>query len=89
LKKNSSGQFALEQSGIRTNVCKVQNRQKARCKKRGRKMKRLGGAQQGCQIFIGSNIPKRKNIPNDHKLGIPKGYKLNQMTVNIPNGHGI
>jgi hypothetical protein len=23
---------------------------------------------QGCQIFLAPNIPKRKNIPNDHKL---------------------
>jgi hypothetical protein len=23
---------------------------------------------QGCQIFLGQNIPKLKNIPNDHKL---------------------
>jgi hypothetical protein len=24
--------------------------------------------EQGCQIFLGPNIPKRKNIPNDHTL---------------------
>jgi hypothetical protein len=23
---------------------------------------------QDCQIFLGLNLPKRKNIPNDHKI---------------------
>jgi hypothetical protein len=29
---------------------------------------------QGCQISIGPNIPKQKNIPNHHKQFVPKGH---------------
>jgi hypothetical protein len=45
----------------------------------------IGGCfTQGCQIFLGPNIPKRKNIPNDHKLyqkAIYYTHKLYQMAV--------
>jgi hypothetical protein len=34
----------------------------------------------GCQIFLGPNIPKRKNIPNYHK----NGRKILQMIIKIP-----
>jgi hypothetical protein len=36
---------------------------------------------QGCQIFLGPSIPKREKIPNEHKLGIPNGYKIYQKAL--------
>jgi hypothetical protein len=36
---------------------------------------------QGCQIFLGPNIPNGISIPNDHKLGIPNCHKIYQMAV--------
>jgi hypothetical protein len=41
---------------------------------------------QGCQIFLGPNIPKRKNIPNDHIL-YQRAVNCTQWPWNIPNGH--
>jgi hypothetical protein len=48
--------------------------------------------QQGCQIFLGPNIPKREKytkspqtIPNGHKLGIPNGRKIFQMVIKYTN----
>jgi hypothetical protein len=38
----------------------------------------------GLPDFSCYNIPKRKNIPNNQKIGIPNGWK-----ICIPNGHKI
>jgi hypothetical protein len=35
---------------------------------------------QGCQIFLGPNIPKRKKYTKGTQT-IPKGFKLHQMAV--------
>jgi hypothetical protein len=45
--------------------------------------------QQGCQIFLGPNIPKWENICTKWPQTIPNGHKLYQMIKNIPNGHKI
>jgi hypothetical protein len=39
---------------------------------------------QGCQIFLGPNIPKWKKYQMT-----TSGHKLYPMAVNIPNGHKI
>jgi hypothetical protein len=36
---------------------------------------------QGCQIFLGPNIPNWENNTNEQKLGIPNGHKLYQMAM--------
>jgi hypothetical protein len=45
----------------------------------------------GCQIFLGSNVPKRKNVRNDRKLYqkatqiIPNCRKIFQMVIKYKN----
>jgi hypothetical protein len=43
---------------------------------------------QGCQIFLGPNIPNGKNIPNDYKL-YQTAINYIKWPENIPYGHKI
>jgi hypothetical protein len=43
---------------------------------------------QGCQIFLIPKIPKRENIPNDHKL-YQMAIKYRKWPQTTPNGHKI
>jgi hypothetical protein len=43
---------------------------------------------QGCQIFLGPNIPKRENYTKGTQT-IPNDHKIYDKAVKYPNGHTI
>jgi hypothetical protein len=50
------------------------------------------GADQGCQIFLGTIYQREKNIPDNHKIyqcpqNIPNCFKIIQMAINYIYPH--